>query len=206
MTTLPAGNLNAAGALLFSAGVVILLGIITAETLYPGYNTSINQISDLGATRPPNSIILQPSAGIFDSAMIISGLLIALAACSLRRALRNLSIFILLAILGLGVAGVGIFNGSYGNLHGIIALITFVSGGLSAIVTFKVVRPPFSYFSAALGAVSLLTLSLYYLLGESSPFSILGMGGVERWIAYPIVLWVLGFGGYLMGHPPPTLR
>jgi hypothetical protein len=28
----------------------------------------------------------------------------------------------------------------------------------------------------------------------------MGMGGVERWVAYPVVLWVLGMGGYLMGY------
>jgi hypothetical protein len=29
---------------------------------------------------------------------------------------------------------------------------------------------------------------------------VLGIGGLERWIAYPILLWVTGFGGYLIGH------
>lgn len=26
----------------------------------------------------------------------------------------------------------------------------------------------------------------------------LGSGGVERWIAYPTVLWLVAFGGYLL--------
>jgi hypothetical protein len=26
------------------------------------------------------------------------------------------------------------------------------------------------------------------------------MGGVERWVAYPVVLWVIGMGGYLLGY------
>ncbi len=34
----------------------------------------------------------------------------------------------------------------------------------------------------------------------SSLFFALGLGGLERWIAYPILLWITGFGGYLMGH------
>jgi hypothetical protein len=30
------------------------------------------------------------------------------------------------------------------------------------------------------------------------------MGGLERWVAYPILLWILGFGGYLMGGSHQT--
>lgn len=26
----------------------------------------------------------------------------------------------------------------------------------------------------------------------------IGLGGTERWIVYPIVLWITGLGGYLM--------
>ncbi|MGB3850400.1 MAG: hypothetical protein WA958_10575 [Tunicatimonas sp.] len=43
-----------AGALLFTAGSLILMGIITGEIFYPpGYSTALNDISDLGGTRPP---------------------------------------------------------------------------------------------------------------------------------------------------------
>ena len=44
---------NIAGTLLFGAGVIAFLGIITAETLYPGYSTSQNMISDLGEPTLP---------------------------------------------------------------------------------------------------------------------------------------------------------
>src|SRR2546423_8973351 len=75
------------GALLFVAGAAILMGIITAEALYPaGYSTSRNDISDLGATRPPHSVIVQPSATIFDTTMILTGLLIIVAAYCMHRA------------------------------------------------------------------------------------------------------------------------
>jgi hypothetical membrane protein len=49
-----------AGAMLFITGAIALIGIITAETLYPGYSTADDMVSDLGATEPPNSIIVQP--------------------------------------------------------------------------------------------------------------------------------------------------
>lgn len=191
--------LNIAGALLFIAGVVILLGIITAETLYPNYNTAQNMISDLGATEPPNSIIIQPSATIFNVSMMICGLCIILAAYCIHRTLYVAAVTLPLALFGIGALGVGIFPGNYGAVHGISALITFIFGGVAAIMSYKVVTPPFRYFSVILGSIALLDLLLYYILGQASPFAILGIGGVERWIAYPIALWVTGFGGYLMG-------
>lgn len=191
---------NIAGALLFLAGALAFLGIITAEALYPGYSASQNQISDLGASQPPNSIIVQPSAAIFDAVMIISGLLIMAAAYYIYRAFMRRAVSIIMALFGVGVLGVGIFPGNYGELHAIFALLTFIFGGLSAIAAYKVETSPFRYFSIAMGAISLLDLLLYFILGSSSPFFALGLGGLERWIAYPILLWSTGFGGYLMGH------
>jgi hypothetical protein len=41
---------------------------------------------------------------------------------------------------------------------------------------------------------------MYMLLGDASPTTFLGIGGVERWIVYPVVLWITAFGGYLSGR------
>lgn len=190
---------NIAGMLLFSAGVLAFLGIITAETLYPGYSTSQNMISDLGATEPPNSIIIQPSSSIFSASMFVCGLLILAASFFIQRAFRKLKLTVLLGLFGTGVLGVGIFNGSYGDIHAIFALLAFLMGSLTAIASFRVQKAPMSYFSIILGGIALLDLVLYYIMGNASPFAIFGLGGLERWIAYPILLWVTGFGGYLMG-------
>lgn len=190
---------NIAGALLFVTGVLAFLGIITAETFYPGYSTAQNTISDLGGSLPPNSIIIEPSATIFDTSMILSGILIIASAFCIQRAFGDRIVTAFLGLFGVGVLGVGIFNGSYGDIHGIFALLTFVTGGVAAIVSYRIERAPMSYFSVALGGIALLDLFLYYFMGGASPFAVMGLGGLERWIAYPILLWVTGFGGYLMG-------
>jgi hypothetical membrane protein len=104
------------------------------------------------------------------------------------------------ALFGLGVLGVGVFPGNYGNVHAAFALLTFIAGGVAAIVAFTVATSPFRYFSVVLGAVGLVVLILYFVLGDSSPLAELGTGGVERWVAYPILLWVTGLGGHLMGR------
>ena len=190
-----------AGALLFAAGIIAIMGIITAEALYPpGYSTSQNQISDLGATEPPDSVITQPSATIFNTAMIVCGVLALVASFCLQRGFRRWAAPALTALFGLGVLGVGISPGDHGNVHALFALLTFIAGGLAAIVAWTVERPPFRYFSAVLGLVALVTLVLYWILGDSSPMAGLGIGGVERWVAYPIIFWITGFGGHLMAR------
>ncbi len=193
--------LAVAGALLFAAGVIAFMGIVTAEALYPeGYSTSENAISDLGATEPPDSIIEQPSATIFDTAMIVCGVMVLAAAFCIQQGFRRKAAAIFIGLFGLGVLGVGVFPGDTGNVHAIFAMFTFVAGGVAAIVSLTLTTSPFRYFSIVLGAVALAMLLLYMIMGDSSPVAALGMGGVERWVAYPILLWTVGLGGHLIGR------
>jgi hypothetical protein len=79
-----------AGMLLSLAGAAILLGFITAEALYPGtYTTHADTVSHLGASEPPNSVVLQPSAAIFDLTMLVTGAMILAGAWFAYRALRR---------------------------------------------------------------------------------------------------------------------
>jgi hypothetical membrane protein len=201
---------KAAGALLFLAGAVVLMGIITAEALYPAdYSTAGNTVSDLGGTRPSEGgVVLQPSATVFDATMVVSGVMIVAAAYGLHRAFGRRALTIPTTLLGLGVLGVGIFPGNTG-LHPIFALLAFVAGGVAAILSYRASASPLRYIVAALGAIALLMLVLGILgtpqpdgmglLGNAGPIAALGPGGVERWVAYPVVLWLTAFGGYLMG-------
>lgn len=193
-----------AGSLLLIGGMIAFLGIITAEALYPGYSTSQNQISDLGGTEPPESIILEPSATIFDAVMVLLGLLTLGASFCLYRVYEDPVVTVPLALLGIGLTGVGVFNGSFGTIHALFALLTFIAGGLAAIAAARLERSPLGYISVILGAISLITLVTYLALRASSPLAVLGIGGVERWVAYPILLWLLVFGGYLLGRSRPA--
>jgi hypothetical membrane protein len=191
----------AAGALLFAAGIVAFLGIITAEALYPeGYSTAQNAISDLGATEPPDSVVEQPSATIFNTVMIVCGALVLVASACVQIGFRRTLSAIFIAFFGLGALGVGVFPGDQGTIHAIFALLTFIAGGLAAIFSYPLSTSPFRYFSLVLGAVALAVLVTYSIMGDSSALAELGIGGVERWIAYPILMWVAGFGGHLMGR------
>jgi hypothetical membrane protein len=58
-----------------------------------------------------------------------------------------------------------------------------------------VLRPPLSHFSVGLGIIALVALVLMFTLHDLG----IGLGGMERMTAYPILLWALGFGGSLIG-------
>lgn len=191
-------HVTLAGICIFIAAMVVLMGIITGEIFYPPeltYTTAKSMISDLGATVPPNSIITQPSATIFNFTMIIAGLLILLGNYYFFKAYHDKIGGILVGLLGIGALGVGVFPGNMTPMHPIFSLITFIFGGLSAIYSYKLIKSPLKYISLLLGILSLFFLFTYNLF-----MPMLGEGGVERWVAYPVILWLLGFGGYLMGR------
>jgi hypothetical membrane protein len=191
-------TLKLAGALLFLAGAIVLMGIITAETQYPtAYTTRNSEISDLGATRPPNSVSYQPSARIFDSTMLVAGVLIVITAFVQHKYFKKPMFSIPFILFGLGLAGVGIFPGNVSPYHGLSAMLAFLSGGVAAIMSFTIVSAPLKYIVLVLGSIALTMWSAAVFAGDSI-FPIIGMGGAERWVAYPIMLWVTGFGGYLM--------
>jgi hypothetical membrane protein len=178
------------------------MGIIAAEALYPGYNAGTHMISDLGATVPPDSVILQPSATIFNVTMMLSGALVLGATYLLRPTLGDRALTAALGLLGVGVLGVGVFDGSEAPMHGIFSMLTFFAGGITAVVAYRVVSTPFRYVSVAIGAfvlALLVSIIAAGLLGAAHPLAFLGEGGLERYVAYPVLLWTLGFGGYLMG-------
>ncbi len=196
-----ATGLRLGGALLSLAGGIILMGIITAESFYPrAYSTGANQISDLGGTEPPNSLVFQPSAGVFDGSMIVVGLLVLAGSWLIHREIRRRAVSIPLALLGVGAFGVGLFPGNTGTPHALFAMLTFVAGGVAALTGSRVTTAPFRYLSILLGAISILSLVSYLALRDASPMVGLGIGGIERWIVYPIVIWVTAFGGFLAGR------
>jgi hypothetical membrane protein len=201
MTEFTPGRLaEIAGGILVVAGCVALMGIISAETFYPaGYTTRASEISDLGATQPPDSVSYQPSATIFNATMLATGLLVMAAAALLHRAGFVWIAAVPLGLFGLGAFLVGVFPGNWGEIHALSALLTFVAGGVSAIAAVAAVRGPLRVITPVLGAISLLTLLSYFVLGDASLMAVFGPGGLERWIAYPVLLFVLAFGGYLTG-------
>ena len=183
-----------AGVFGFIGGVQCLIGIVVAEALYPGYSVSTNYISDLGATCRTTCIIEQSASAVFDSTVILLGLFVIGAAYLLYRSSKKMILPLLLILSAIGSIGVGVFPETTGILHAIVSLIVFLFGGLSAIASYGILEPPIGFLAVGLGALTLLALILFssgYYLG-------IGPGGMETMIAYPALLWLVGFGAYLI--------
>lgn len=90
-----------------------------------------------------------------------------------------------LPVFGLAVFAVGVFPGNVTPWHGLAAILTFASGGVSAVLSSRVVTRPFSYLCLLLGGISLIVLAsvFFYGLVVSGPSALepLGSGGIERW-------------------------
>jgi hypothetical membrane protein len=143
--------LKIGGLLAFIAGLVIFMGIITGEIYYPeGYNTAINDISDLGSTRP-DSIIHQPSATIFITSMLIAGLLLCISNCFVYNFFRKWLFTIAYVLFAIGVLGVGVFPGNIDPYHGIFSLLTFVSGSFTCILSASIIKQPYSFVGIPIG-------------------------------------------------------
>jgi hypothetical membrane protein len=182
-----------AGALVFVGGSQFVLGMLVAEALYPGYSISQNYISDLGAG---------PSALIFNSSVFLLGLTIVASAYFVHRFFRSRLVTSLLVLAGAGAMGVGVFAENYPAMHEIVSDMAFIFGGLLPIASYRLVGKPLSYLSVVMGVLSLSAMVLLsaqysFNLGEQYLLG-LGPGGMERMIAYPILLWETAFGGYLM--------
>jgi len=176
-------KIKIAGFLIFIASAQFILALKISEAFYPNYSISLNYISDLG---------VGPSAFIFNSSVFLLGLLAFVSAYLLSKYKWKEFLFCLF-LTGIGAMGVGIFTENFGVLHTVFSFFAFFFGALSSIFSYKIQKPPFSFLSVLLGLISLVSLILF----GSGVYLGLGKGGMERMIAYPILIWALGFGGYL---------
>jgi hypothetical membrane protein len=176
-----------AGALFFVAASQFVIGMVVAEARYAGYSISANYISDLG---------VGPSAMIFNSSVFLMGLMILIGAYFVQRAFNIKLLTLLLILTAIGTMGVGVFTEHYGKVHLVVSLIAFLFGGLSSIASYTLVKRPFSIIAVILGLMALGALGLY----GAQIYLGLGVGGMERMIVYPILLWGAAVGGYLLAN------
>lgn len=197
-----------AGALFVFGGLLFLLFTTVAESIYPNFSMQNNAISDLAALGTSTTAIEETA-------------ILGLATCWLVGAYylfrntdrRRLAILNLLPGVGYLLAGLAPENVNLA-IHSVGALLAFPLGAIVVTLSYRLIRGPFKYFPVALGALSLVATFIifvgYQIVGPCGTCSgqtgyqqsldklALGLGGWESLIIYPVLVWLIAFGGYLM--------
>jgi hypothetical membrane protein len=189
-------NKRIAGLLIFVGAVQFVLAIIISEAVYSGYSVGQQVMSDLGDWSKAGN-----SAAIWNVSVILLGLFVIAGAYFIQQGFKNRLFTSLLAIGGIGWIGVGVVSLDISlPVHTVFALVAFGFWLASVIMSYKFEKSPFSYVSVFLGALIFLATALY----GSGSYLGLGLGGMQRFIIYPFLLWMLGFGAYLIGDSSET--
>jgi hypothetical membrane protein len=221
--TIQLDRLQLAGTLILLAGMQFVIGAHIAEATYPGYNVNQNYLSDLGATVRYTSngvtiVIQQPASAIFTVMLMAMGVLILGAAYLMFPLVKSRRTVVFMGLFGIAALGIGIFSEVFTLIHGIFSLLAFFTGGLAAIFSFKLTKRPMNYVSVILGVTVLVAMvllelaSLDQILPEmgfaaGAPLQTpIGIGGLERMIAYPLMLWFVMFGASLISAPETVIK
>lgn len=169
-----------AGMSLVGSGAVLILGITTAEALFPGYSTSTQTISALGAARGTPA-----SRAVFNPAVAVAGVLLLIAAYGLHETYDNRPLTTILAVAGVGAVGVAVFPSQTGLPHGLAALFVFVGFGLAALTAAAVVDGAFGAVSGAFGVLELVTLALWTAIHPPGG-SVHGLGSLLTFVGVSV--------------------
>lgn len=175
----------------FAAGGILAMLITTAASaVYPTYSSRNDAISYLGGAGVPTEIF-------WDLSIVIVGLLWIWSTYMLFRKsnMKLPPILFYLAGSGFLLVGFSPWNQSP-TTHYLGANLIFLFGAFSAIATSRLTYGSMAKISVICGLISILA----YVSGYIGSANILGPGGVERMIFYPIILWEIAFGGYLLNN------
>jgi hypothetical membrane protein len=188
-----------AGLLLFLLAAQFMIVIMLAASIAPGYDFHGGAISDLGTV--PETALL------FNVSLVAVGVLNALAGWVLFRSHRRTWILASFVLAGVGAVGAGLIPLGTSDLHSLFALAAFVFFNLEALGCVAILRGPMRIISALSGLAGLAFVVLMIIGDSGNPgvFGVIGHGGAERMIAFPVMLWLMALGGYLLAGSSETL-
>ncbi len=202
------------GAILWIVGVVeFVVGMIITQLGYTGtsYSLTGNYISDLGAAHcgiyHGDIYVCSPWHDVFNVSIVLMGVLLIIGTLLLwsafrPRAARTIGL-LLLIIAGVGAIGVGLSPEDVNlTVHTASAATAFIAANLALMVLsvamFRDTRwDGFRTFTMVMGLVGLVALVLF----EEKLYGALGVGGMERLIVAPVLLWALLAGIHLARIP-----
>jgi hypothetical membrane protein len=202
------------GAILYILGVLIFVAaMIITQIGYSGTTYSLlnNYISDLGAAHcgiyHSNIYVCSPWHEVFNVGIVLMGLLLIFGTILMRtaypaRGSRTIGLA-LLVIAGIGAIGVGLSPEDVDlTVHTISAATAFILGNVALIVLgFAMFRDTrwdgYRAYTMISGLVGLIAFILFYV----KVWGPLGVGGMERLIVAPLLLWALLVGIHLWRIP-----
>ncbi len=174
-------------------GVMIFMIITISEAAIPGYSIRTDAISYLGGAGASTALFWNAGLLVFGILWVTSSYLL------FRRVGRLLhSIVFYLAGLGFIIVSLSPWNVSP-TLHGIGAQSAFIFGAISCLISPGLIGGHLKKISYALGFFAFSVYISGYLGLEYMAFT--GSGGVERMLYYPVILWEIVFGSFLMAAP-----
>jgi hypothetical membrane protein len=175
--------------------VIMLGGSIAPDFDYVG-----GAISDLG--------VIPETALLFNGTLVAIGLLNIIGGYLFYRSHGRAWVLAIFVLGGIGAVGAGLFPLSTGGLHSLFALIGFAFFNLEAVASATVLPRPMNGISllAGIAGAAFVVLMVIGDAGNTAAFGIIGHGGTERMIVYPVMLWLVALGGYLIAGPGSAAR
>ncbi|MFD7031378.1 DUF998 domain-containing protein [Streptomyces sp. NPDC059917] len=180
------------------------------------YSWARNNISDLGnahcalQAEPEARYVCSPEHGLMNVSFVALGVLLVLG-CALtgsslwRRGPAAIAARLLLAGAGAGFVLVGLAPADVNeNQHVLGALLIMATGNIGLVLAglglAAHVPTPLRWGTGLLGAAAVAALGLFL----SHHYLGLGMGGMERVAAFPLLIWALAVGVRGVGRPLPV--
>jgi hypothetical membrane protein len=188
------GARTVAGLLFLILGAAFLTVTMLAASIAPDYDFGGGAISDLG--------VIEETAVLFNVLLLATGVLNAAGGYLLYTWHRRIWLLVVYLVGAAGAVGAGLLPLDTGGPHSLFALVGFLFFNVEALGTAFVVRGPMKGISLIAGALGLIFVVIMVIGDGGNPaiFGPIGHGGAERMIVYPVMLWLLALGGYVIGH------
>jgi hypothetical membrane protein len=180
-----------------------VIQIIAGQTYKTAYSLRLNTISDLGNTvcgMYSGRYVCSPLHNLMDASFIVLGITMASGALLIyqefRRDTMTLIGFSFMALAGFGTVLVGLFpENTISILHTSGASLPFLLGNIGLIIlgTSLAIPKLLRYYTLLSGVIALIALVFFY----TQHYLGIGIGGMERFVAYPQTLWLIAFGLYI---------
>lgn len=178
-----------------------IVQVVAAAAWSRPYSLAHNTISDLGnsACGPYRQMfVCSPSHGFMNLSFVVLGITMIAGSLLIYRELRRaVAGFAAMCLAGLGTIMVGLFpENTVSGLHAAGAALPFLVGNVALILFGYSLKMPraLRLYTLASGALALTALILFL----TRSYLGLGIGGMERLVAYPQTIWLIVFGTWML--------